>query len=104
MPGILEDKEPHLHKPVRVPRPVPGRCKQRGAWNATGDILSCGRDWIITNMKNSGLRGRGGAGFNTGLKWSFMPKTVTEGRPHYLVVNADESRARHLQGPGDHAP
>ncbi|MFT4075662.1 MAG: NADH-quinone oxidoreductase subunit NuoF [Asticcacaulis sp.] len=64
--------------------------KQRGAWNSTKDILSCGRDWIITNMKNSGMRGRGGAGFNTGLKWSFMPKEVKD-RPHYLVVNADES-------------
>ena len=41
-------------------------------------------------MKKSGLRGRGGAGFPTGLKWSFMPKEVKE-RPHYLVVNADES-------------
>ncbi len=41
-------------------------------------------------MKKSGLRGRGGAGFPTGLKWSFMPKQ-SDGRPHYLVVNADES-------------
>lgn len=63
---------------------------QRGAWNSTKDILSCGRDWIIETMKQSGMRGRGGAGFNTGLKWSFMPKTVGD-RPHYLVVNADES-------------
>ena len=42
-------------------------------------------------MKASGLRGRGGAGFPTGLKWSFMPKTVDPKRPHYLVINADES-------------
>jgi NADH-quinone oxidoreductase subunit F len=41
-------------------------------------------------MKASGLRGRGGAGFPTGLKWSFMPKE-SDGRPSYLVVNADES-------------
>jgi NADH-quinone oxidoreductase subunit F len=41
-------------------------------------------------MKESGLRGRGGAGFPTGMKWSFMPK-ATDGRPCYLVVNADES-------------
>ncbi len=61
----------------------------RGDWNGTKDILAKGRDWIIEEMKNSGLRGRGGAGFPTGVKWSFMPKT--EGpRPHYLVINADE--------------
>src|SRR5207344_3423523 len=54
------------------------------------DIISAGRDWIIQQMKDSGLRGRGGAGFPTGLKWSFMPKEVKD-RPHYLVVNADES-------------
>ena len=42
-------------------------------------------------MKASGLRGRGGAGFPTGLKWSFMPKEVDPARPHYLVINADES-------------
>ncbi|MCW5723759.1 MAG: NADH-quinone oxidoreductase subunit NuoF [Maricaulaceae bacterium] len=64
--------------------------KQRGAWNGTKAMLDQGRDWIIEQVKASGLRGRGGAGFPTGLKWSFMPKTVGE-RPHYLVVNADES-------------
>ncbi len=64
--------------------------KKRGAWNGTGDMISVGRDWIITQVKESGLRGRGGAGFPTGLKWSFMPKQVSD-RPHYLVVNADES-------------
>ncbi|MFN7605906.1 MAG: NADH-quinone oxidoreductase subunit F, partial [Hyphomonadaceae bacterium] len=64
--------------------------KQRGAWNATKDMIDAGRDWIIQQVKDSGLRGRGGAGFPTGLKWSFMPKEVRD-RPHYLVVNADES-------------
>ncbi|PHS36694.1 MAG: NADH-quinone oxidoreductase subunit F [Robiginitomaculum sp.] len=64
--------------------------RKRGAWLGTNEILQQGRDWIIDNMKASGLRGRGGAGFPTGLKWSFMPKQVTN-RPHYLVVNADES-------------
>ncbi len=62
----------------------------RGLWDGTKAILEKGRDWIIDEMKGSGLRGRGGAGFPTGLKWSFMPK-VNDGRPHYLVVNADES-------------
>ena len=62
----------------------------RGHWDGTKAILEKGRDWIINEMKASGLRGRGGAGFPTGLKWSFMPKEPGE-RPHYLVVNADES-------------
>lgn len=63
--------------------------RARGDWDGTKDILAKGRDWIIEQMKNSGLRGRGGAGFPTGVKWSFMPKEIGE-RPHYLVVNADE--------------
>jgi len=62
----------------------------RGSWSTTKDIIAKGQDWIIEQMKASGLRGRGGAGFPTGLKWSFMPKEVGD-RPHYLVVNADES-------------
>jgi NADH-quinone oxidoreductase subunit F len=64
--------------------------RSRGAWDGTKAIVEKGRDWIIAEAKASGLRGRGGAGFPTGLKWSFMPKQ-TDGRPHYLVVNADES-------------
>jgi NADH-quinone oxidoreductase subunit F len=63
--------------------------KARGDWDGTKDILARGRDAIIDEMKKSGLRGRGGAGFPTGLKWSFMPKQ-SDGRPSYLVVNADE--------------
>jgi NADH-quinone oxidoreductase subunit F len=62
----------------------------RGAWDGTKAFLEKGRDAIIEEVKTSGLRGRGGAGFPTGLKWSFMPKK-SDGRPHYLVVNADES-------------
>ncbi|MFV0243536.1 MAG: NADH-quinone oxidoreductase subunit NuoF [Qingshengfaniella sp.] len=64
--------------------------RQRGHWDGTADIIAKGRDWIIDEMKASGLRGRGGAGFPTGMKWSFMPKE-SDGRPHYLVINADES-------------
>src|SRR6476619_5596315 len=64
--------------------------RARGAWDGTKEILAKGRDAIIEEVKSSGLRGRGGAGFPTGLKWSFMPKE-SDGRPHYLVVNADES-------------
>ena len=64
--------------------------KARGLWDDTAGIIGRGRDAILDEMKKSGLRGRGGAGFPTGLKWSFMPKE-SDGRPHYLVVNADES-------------
>jgi len=64
--------------------------RARGQWDGTKAILARGPESIVDEMKKSGLRGRGGAGFPTGLKWSFMPKEVKE-RPHYLVVNADES-------------
>ncbi len=64
--------------------------RARGDWDGTAEILLRGRDTIVSEMKESGLRGRGGAGFPTGMKWSFMPK-VSDGRPAYLVVNADES-------------
>ena len=64
--------------------------RARGAWDGTKAILEKGRDTLVNEVKASGLRGRGGAGFPTGVKWSFMPKQVGD-RPHYLVVNADES-------------
>jgi NADH-quinone oxidoreductase subunit F len=64
--------------------------KSRGDWSNTKAILAKGQDAIIEEVKASGLRGRGGAGFSTGIKWSFMPKQSVDGRPSYLVVNADE--------------
>ncbi|MGH7069202.1 MAG: NADH-quinone oxidoreductase subunit NuoF [Acetobacteraceae bacterium] len=68
---------------------LPG-ARARGDWDGTAAILAQGRDKLIDEAKASGLRGRGGAGFPTGVKWSFMPKKP-DGRPAYLVVNADES-------------
>ena len=63
--------------------------RRRGDWDGAKELILKGRDWIVEQVKESGLRGRGGAGFPTGLKWSFMPKQSD--RPTYLVVNADES-------------
>lgn len=62
----------------------------RGDWYKTKEILLKGHEWIINEIKASGLRGRGGAGFPSGLKWSFMHGKPPDGRPKYLVVNADE--------------
>jgi len=64
--------------------------RRRGIWDNTKALLDLGRDKIVDEIKASNLRGRGGAGFPTGLKWSFMPKQ-SDRRPSYLVVNADES-------------
>ncbi|RYE06238.1 MAG: NADH-quinone oxidoreductase subunit NuoF [Rickettsiaceae bacterium] len=63
--------------------------KLRGDWDQTNNLLIKGREWIIEEVKKSGLRGRGGAGFSTGTKWSFMPKNSQY--PSYLIINADES-------------
>jgi NADH-quinone oxidoreductase subunit F len=63
----------------------------RGDWDETARLMQIGPDQIIDIIKESGLRGRGGAGFPTGMKWSFMPKEPKEGKPNFLVINADES-------------
>lgn len=61
----------------------------RGDWDNTARFIKKGRDTVIDEVKKSGLRGRGGAGFPTGMKWSFMPQQSN--KPHFLVINADES-------------
>jgi NADH-quinone oxidoreductase subunit F len=63
--------------------------RKRGIWDKTADLIKKGQPWVIEETKNSNLRGRGGAGFPTGMKWSFMPKPSD--KPHYLIINADES-------------
>ena len=63
----------------------------RGDWDDTKALMQIGQDAIIDAVKASGLRGRGGAGFPTGMKWSFMPKEPKPGKPNFLVINADES-------------
>ena len=63
----------------------------RGDWDDTRGLMARGQDAIIDLIKASGLRGRGGAGFPTGTKWSFMPKEPKPDRPSFLVINADES-------------
>ena len=90
---------PYLHdKEVRVlseafgdpaARTVEG-WRARGGYEGIRRALEIGREATIEEVKASGLRGRGGAGFPTGVKWSFMPK-ASNGRPHYLLCNADES-------------
>ncbi|MGD9535752.1 MAG: NADH-quinone oxidoreductase subunit NuoF [Alphaproteobacteria bacterium] len=65
--------------------------RKRGDWDGTKALIERGHDAIVEEIKASDLRGRGGAGFSAGLKWSFMPKQIDPKRPHYLVVNADES-------------
>jgi len=70
--------------------PELAKAQARGDYDGLKDLILLGREAIVDAVKKSGLRGRGGAGFPTGLKWSFMPKE-TDGGPIYLVVNADES-------------
>jgi NADH-quinone oxidoreductase subunit F len=64
--------------------------RRRGAWNAVRQMLDQGPDWIVDQVRASGLRGRGGAGASTAMKWDFVAKARAD-QPHYLVVNADES-------------
>ena len=90
-PPDARRQRPHLHQSLRPGRLARSPARGRAArWQDTKTFIDRGRDWITNEVKGSGLRGRGGAGFPTALKWTFMPK-VNDGRPHQLLVNADES-------------
>ncbi|CAL9131976.1 unnamed protein product [Musa acuminata var. zebrina] len=88
--GGLKDEDRIFTNLYGLHDPLLKGAMKRGDWYRTKDLVIKGSDWIVNEIKKSGLRGRGGAGFPSGLKWSFMPK-VSDGRPSYLVVNADES-------------
>ncbi|MBT7647988.1 MAG: NADH-quinone oxidoreductase subunit NuoF, partial [Rhodospirillaceae bacterium] len=88
---MLQDKDRIFTNLYGLHSPNLDSAKKRGDWDGTGDLIAKGPDWIVDEIKASELRGRGGAGFPSGLKWSFMPKERPEGQPAYLIVNADES-------------
>merc|ERR1719329_2054033 len=88
--GNLSDQDRIFTNVYKDEDPWINAAMKRGDWHDTKNILEMGQDWIIQEIKASGLRGRGGAGFPSGLKYSFMPK-VSDGRPSYLVINPDES-------------
>lgn len=85
---MLSDKDRIFTNLYGLSSPYLTGAQARGDWKGTRELLAKGREWIIEEIKASGLRGRGGAGFSAGMKWSFMPKEVT--RPHFLLINADE--------------
>ncbi|MBM3468552.1 MAG: NADH-quinone oxidoreductase subunit NuoF [Alphaproteobacteria bacterium] len=87
---MLRDKDRIFTNLSGTSSPFLKEAKDRGDWDNTKKIIAKGREWIVQEVTNSCLRGRGGAGFPTGKKWSFMPKE-SDGRPSYLIINADES-------------
>ncbi|HEX5238496.1 MAG TPA: NADH-quinone oxidoreductase subunit NuoF [Sphingomicrobium sp.] len=89
--GPLADKDRIFTNVYGFQSPYLQAAKQRGDWDDTSKLMAIGQDAIIDAIKASGLRGRGGAGFPTGMKWSFMPKEPKPGKPNFLVINADES-------------
>jgi NADH-quinone oxidoreductase subunit F len=89
--GPLADKDRIFTNLYGFQSPYLKAAQQRGDWDNTKALMAIGQDAIIDQVKASGLRGRGGAGFPTGMKWSFMPKEPKPGKPNFLVINADES-------------
>ena len=89
--GPLADKDRIFTNLYGFQSPFLKAARQRGDWDDTKTLMQIGQDDIIEAIKASGLRGRGGAGFPTGMKWGFMPKEPKPGKPNFLVINADES-------------
>ena len=89
--GPLADKDRIFTNLYGFQSPYLKAAQQRGDWDNTKALMAIGQDAIIDQVKASGLRGRGGAGFPTGMKWSFMPKEPKPGKPNFLVINADKS-------------
>ena len=87
----LSDKDRIFTNVYGFQEPWLKAARARGDWDDTAQLMKRGQDAIIEEVKESGLRGRGGAGFPTGMKWSFMPKEPKPGKPNFLVINADES-------------
>ena len=102
--GPLADKDRIFTNLYGFQSPYLKAAQQRGDWDNTKALMAIGQDAIIDKVKASGLRGRGGAGFPTGMKWGFMPKEPKPGKPNFLVINADESEPGIVQGPRDHPP
>jgi len=89
--GPLSDKDRIFTNVYGFQEPWLKAARARGDWDDTKKLFAIGQDASIDAVKASGLRGRGGAGFPTGMKWSFMPKEPKPGKPNFLVINADES-------------
>jgi NADH-quinone oxidoreductase subunit F len=89
--GPLADKDRIFTNVYGFQSPDLKAAQARGDWDNIKALMAVGPDAIIDAVKASGLRGRGGAGFPTGMKWSFMPKEPKPGKPNFLVINADES-------------
>ena len=89
--GPLPDKDRIFTNVYGFQEPWLKAARVRGDWDDTKALFAIGQDAIIEKIKASGLRGRGGAGFPTGMKWGFMPKEPKPGKPNFLVINADES-------------
>ena len=89
MGGVLRDDDRIFTNLYGLHDPGLDGARRRGAWNGVAEMLAQGPEWITTQVKAADLRGRGGAGVRTAMKWSLM--APPDERPRYLVVNADES-------------